>query len=870
MCEIMDAGNTQSPNYQLSDDELNFLVKRSIKVGTVREFLTYLKTRTVHFNNFLILFEKETKQSTCDFLDRFKKIPPHLVYELIFDKNGKSEACADSLYKRIIYILSSDIDLLVASLYTRNQESLITDLTKQFHIVFNHSIYRNIQPFFDALRKDIIGSLLKNNPESYILSYIEQLKNLVIRSDLGSEGIRLFGKTAMSASSLYIYNFLDSHKLILTQRRNSTLFTEILANYFRSKEYCSEIPPLISEVPKMVHKIVLEGFINGKEIELFIHEVSIYLRLMDKYKDYIQTEKVLQLAHSFKVCTPDTSIGKLLWSMITDMFLCCEKEDFDWLYSRFENSITKNFFRKLIQNPVDQIYSLARLIKAYYLFKPINNNWKCKTNKEFFDWLFSQPVSEKLELMIDICGVLATKVQSNHLIGLFFYLALYERRLYRILLGHCNIYRLQSLNRDVYINALYQNMNPLIEALRKIATKLVIRSNPYITQKNEYLQNLLHSSYELNCEDKIYESLCKISDPRLFEAYCKHVQTTIQYKGSRISFEDCKYDFYKVRFHEVKKPLEKIIKKLLGPISLIPSKDPNSSSRCIQIPEYIDYYYDSKRSYQTNRNVIYYKGYVVREASKHLAHSDFLTLESFKGKYKYPSVYFKIYSIFEEFRCETLFKQKYSRFYPTEIDYLNTYNSQTCDRFYLLHTGFEDILNLMSLYSKYGYFCKSLMTRQEIRDFLYSPLFGSKHSVAEWIQYQFKTLFKINVCESNESVLAADALYSKLVLILSNSNEGEQLTNFTLETENQEQVTTPRTKISKDVSSLQSLEHAYADFYKFLQKNNSKIERAIEHHYHVSDRIPETPMIYRAANQLTARELSSWNSLHELIDSYKI
>ena len=295
------------------------------------------------------LFNEETKGLTCEFLGRFNKIPPNLVYRLIFDKKNKLDVSEDTLCKRITLILSSDIDLLIANMQTRGEQRVIITLIEQFHTIFEYSNYRNIQPFFDALKKDIIGSLLKENPTPFILSYVEQLKNLVIRSYLGSAGVRLFGKTAMSPSSLYIFNFLDSHKLILSQRRNSTLFIEILANYFLSKEYCSEIPPLISEVPKMVHKIVLEGFLNSKEIELFIHEISIYLRLMDKYKDYSKTEKVLQLAHSYKICTPDTAIGKLLWSMITDLFLCCDKNDVDWLYERFNNSITRNFFRKLIQ-----------------------------------------------------------------------------------------------------------------------------------------------------------------------------------------------------------------------------------------------------------------------------------------------------------------------------------------------------------------------------------------------------------------------------------------------------------------------------------------------------------------------------------------
>ena len=867
MCEIYYEGHESNIQNKLSEDVITYIKKKGVKVGTVREFLTYLKSKGSHFDSFIQLLSNDTKTITCEFLSRFNKITPNFTYQLIFNKTKLQTIPSKIIHKRIAFILSSDIDLLISNLQSRNKTREIQFLIDKIHEIFEYSNLRNIQPFFDALKRDVLSNALKHNPETFILPYLDQLKILVIRSYLRTAEIKIFGKTVLSESSLYIYNFLDSHKLILNQRLNSTLLIETYAHYFYSKEYTSEIPSLISEVPKLVRKIALESYLNSEEIELFIHEISTYIKIMDIHNNYEKVEKILLLAQSYKMSNTNTVIGKLLWSMITDVFLICHTKDIDWLCTRFDSSITKNFFRKLAQQPEDRIYALTNLLKFYYLFNPSNKHWKCKTTEDFYGWLLSQSLSEKLELMIDICGVLSTKVGSTHLVGFFIYLVLYQKRLYRNILGHCNVYGLQSLNRKTYLRQLYINLYPLITALRNIIVKLLIKTNPSINVDDVLIQNLFATSWKLHFEDRVYESLGKIRDPRLLEAYGKHIQMTIRNKGYSISIQDSKYDFYKIKFCEVKNSLEKIVKKLLGPLPIISSKQPRSKHCHMQFPNYIDYYYDSRTPFEKNRNVLHYKGYVVNEASKYLADSNFLTPRDLEKRHQHAIVFFKIYDLLENWRCQNIFINKYENIYTKEIEFLSIYNKQNAERFRLRDRAWEDILDLLSIYSKQGFFPKILMNRQEMRDFLYSSISSTKQTLAEFIRYLYDDFLRLDRIKNNQVIDVADELYHVLIHTVPQGLQAK----ISKQSNSDQMSCIPNSSSTTNLD--ENLNEVYNDFYKFLVNQDDALYHALDQiHQECKHKLSGKEVTHQPLNYIyNPKSITSnvWTPLHDLIDAYK-
>ena len=855
MCEVVYGYRYSADQNQLSNDVINYLKIKGVKVGTVREFLTYLHIKETHFNSFIQLLNEDTKTLTCEFLSRFNKIPPHVTYKLIFNKTISREIPSKVLYQRIIFILNSDIDLLISNLRSRNKEREVHILIEKIHEIFGYSSSVDIQPFFDALGKDVISNLLNNEPEKFILPYINQLQILILRSYLGSNQIKLFGKTVLSASSLYICKFLDSKKLILNNRLNSTLFIEVFAHYFYSKEYTSTVPPLITEVPKFIHSIVLESYLNSDEIEVLIHETSIYLKIMDVHQDYNKLEKVFQISQSYKMSTTDGAVGKSLWTMITNLFLVCDKRDIDWIHTQFDSSITKNFFRKLNQQPKDRIDALANLLKFYYLFNPVNKYWKCKTNEEFFKWLLSQTLSEKLELMIDICGVLATKFQSNHLIGLFIYLALFQKRLYRILLGYCTVYRLQSLNRKTYLSELHLSLYPLIDALRNMTIKLLVKTNSNIVLEDENIQSLLVNGWKFHFEDEVYVSLCKSKDTRLIEAYSNNIQTLVQNKT--LTIRDCRHDFYRVEFHDVKYCLETIIKKLLGPIPIIHSKHPRSESCHIQVPDVIDYYYDPKNPHEKNRNILHYKGYIVNEASKYLAHSDFTRSKHIKDLYKFPSLYYRIYDCVEIWRCQNVFFTKYANLYDIEAGYLAAYNKQRVEQFKLDSIIWKNIVGLLSIYSIHNTFPQTLISKPDIRNFLYETDCKTEQTIAELIRSIVDHHFNFDTHSSHALTRSVDSIYKAIVKNVPQSELGTS-GNETDKNLTDKVIDTPQN----------DLDQIYSEYYASLMNRNDALNNALNQLHEHSRYNPTRCDTY--SDNSDCLTLNSWHSLHELIDAHKI
>ena len=121
-----------------------------------------------------------------------------------------------------------------------------------------------------------------------------------------------------------------------------------------------------------------------------------------------------------------------------------------------------------------------------------------------------------------------------------------------ILLGHCNVYRLQSLNRKTYLNDLYLSLFPLIQALRNIV-KFNNKSNPLIKIDDELILDLLTTGWKLHFEFGLYDSLGKIQNYGLFKLIAKNIQQTIQNRDYSISKRILDMISIKVEFCEVEK-----------------------------------------------------------------------------------------------------------------------------------------------------------------------------------------------------------------------------------------------------------------------------------------------------------------------------
>ena len=153
MCEVVYGYRYSANQNQLSNDVINYLKLKGVKVGTVREFLTYLHIKETHFNSFIQLLNEDTKTLTCEFLSRFNKIPPHVTYKLIFNKTISREIPSKILYQRIIFILNSDIDLLISNLQSRNKQREVHILIEKIHEIFGYSSSVDINLFLMHLER---------------------------------------------------------------------------------------------------------------------------------------------------------------------------------------------------------------------------------------------------------------------------------------------------------------------------------------------------------------------------------------------------------------------------------------------------------------------------------------------------------------------------------------------------------------------------------------------------------------------------------------------------------------------------------------------------------------------------------------------
>ena len=317
----------------------------------------------------------------------------------------------------------------------------------------------------------------------------------------------------------------------------------------------------------------------------------------------------------------------------------------------------------------------------------------------------------------------------------------------------------------------------------------------------------------------------------------------------------------------MKSTLEKIVKKLLGPIPIIPAKQPRSKSCHIQIPDKIECYYDSKDPFQKNRNVLHYKGYIVKEAAKYLAHSRFLSPQDLKKRHQYPIIYLYLYDILEDWRCQNVFINKYKHHYPAEISYLSLYNDQNVEQFRLSNEILDDVINLLSIYCKLGFFPKTLMIRPEIRNFLYTTVPTTKQTVAEWIQFQYDTIVKMDINETDAVDQTAEKLYKSVIEIKSKSTNETHSQYSKSDPVDHSQSLDSKTNLSED------LEYICNDFYKYLINHKDALHKALTQIHQDNKYYPNRINNY-THNSVEAEDhrylrFDPWASLHDLIDDYK-